>query len=201
MMHALPLRVRVSRLSFALATIATVAASASFAQSPTGISVLQGFVMDSIHGTPLVDAKVTIEGTNRFGMTTAEGRYRVDSIPPGPHRVVVTHPMLDTAALQMRTPEYPFAAGKAHELDLAVPTGDRLVASMCNAAQRSLGPAAMVGGGAVRIDGSKSLKRWICESSALAMTWWKPGSLGSLPGVGPGMIGVQTPFGCRRRTP
>ncbi len=145
MMHALPLRVRVSRLSFALATIATVAASASFAQSPTGISVLQGFVMDSIHGTPLVDAKVTIEGTNRFGMTTAEGRYRVDSIPPGPHRVVVTHPMLDTAALQMRTPEYPFAAGKAHELDLAVPTGDRLVASMCNAAQRSLGPAAMVG--------------------------------------------------------
>lgn len=145
MMHALPLRVRVSRLSFVLATIATVAASASFAQAPTGISVLQGFVMDSIHGTPLADAKVAIEGTNRFGMTTAEGRYRVDSIPPGPHRVVVTHPMLDTAGLQMRTPEYPFAAGKAHELDLAVPTGDRLVASMCNPAQRNLGPAAMIG--------------------------------------------------------
>jgi len=151
MMHALPFRVRVPRSAFALAVIATLAASAASAQNPTppasstGVSVLQGFVMDSIHGSPLVNAKVTIEGTNRSGMTTAEGQYRIDSIPPGPHRVVVTHPMLDTAGLQMRTPEYPFVAGKAHDLDLAVPTGQRLVASMCNSAQRNLGPAAMVG--------------------------------------------------------
>jgi hypothetical protein len=151
MKHALPLRIRASRLSFALVTMALVAATTSSAQTPTppasstGISVLQGFVIDSIHGTPLVAAKVTVEGTGRSGMTTAEGQYRVDSIPPGPHRVVVTHPMLDTAGLTMRTPEYQFVAGKAHDLDLAIPTGDRLVASMCNPAQRNLGPAAMVG--------------------------------------------------------
>ena len=40
------------------------------------------------------------------------GRYRIDSIPPGPHRVVVTHPLLDTVGLQMRTPAYPFAAAR-----------------------------------------------------------------------------------------
>ena len=148
MMHAPLFRVRAARSAFALATLAIVAASALSAQTPpasTGVSVLQGFVMDSIHGVPLANAKVTIEGTNRSGMTTAEGQYRIDSIPPGPHRVVVTHALLDTAGLSMRTPEYPFAAGKAHDLDLAIPTGDRLVASMCNPAQRNLGPAAMVG--------------------------------------------------------
>jgi len=148
MMHVPLFRVRAARSAFALATLAIVAASALPAQTPpasTGVSVLQGFVMDSIHGVPLANAKVTIEGTNRSGMTTAEGQYRIDSIPPGPHRVVVTHALLDTAGLSMRTPEYPFAAGKAHDLDLAIPTGDRLVASMCNPAQRNLGPAAMVG--------------------------------------------------------
>lgn len=149
MMHAPLLRVRAARLAFALATLALVAASPLSAQTPpatsAGVSVLQGFVMDSIHGVPLANAKVTIEGTTRSGMTTAEGQFRIDSIPPGPHRVVVTHALLDTAGLSMRTPEYPFAAGKAHDLDLAIPTGDRLVASMCNPAQRNLGPAAMIG--------------------------------------------------------
>jgi hypothetical protein len=150
MMHALSLPARAARLAFALATF-TIAAPSLSAQVPTspatstGVSVLQGFVMDSIHGSPLANAKVTIEGTSRSGMTTAEGQYRIDSIPPGPHRVIVTHPMLDTAGLSMRTPEYPFTAGKAHDLDLAIPTGERLVASMCNPAQRNLGPAAMVG--------------------------------------------------------
>jgi len=149
MTHAPLFRVRAARSAFALATLAIVAASTLSAQTPpaasTGVSVLQGFVMDSIHGVPLANAKVTIEGTTRSGMTTAEGQYRIDSIPPGPHRVVVTHALLDTAGLSMRTPEYPFAAGKAHDLDLAIPTGERLVASMCNPAQRNLGPAAMVG--------------------------------------------------------
>jgi hypothetical protein len=146
MMHALPPRLRVSCLAFALLTIATVSSAQTPAPaSSAGVSVLQGFVMDSIHGTPLAHAKVSIEGTSRSGMTTAEGQYRIDSIPPGPHRVVVTHPVLDTAGLTMRTPEYPFVGGKAHDLDLAIPTGDRLVASMCSPAQRNLGPAAMVG--------------------------------------------------------
>jgi hypothetical protein len=149
MMHALSLRVRTLRVSFAVATAAIVATSALSAQTPpassTAGSVLQGFVMDSIHGTPLAGAKVTIEGTSRSAMTTAEGQYRIEDIPAGPHRVVVTHPMLDTAGLTMRTPEYPFVAGKAHSLDLAIPTADRIVASICSPAQRNLGPAAMIG--------------------------------------------------------
>ena len=87
--------------------------------------------MDSIHGSPLANAKVMIEGTSRTGMTTAEGQYRIDSIPPGPHRVVVTHALLDTVGLSMRTPEYQFKAGIAHDLDLAIPPGEKIASAIC----------------------------------------------------------------------
>jgi hypothetical protein len=45
----------------------------------------------------------------------------------------------------MRTPAYPFAAGQAHDLDLAIPPAEKFAMAICNSAQRTLGPAAMVG--------------------------------------------------------
>jgi len=138
MTHAIILGIRAPRTALAAVTLlASLSAFPLSAQTPastTGVSVLQGFVMDSIHNAPLADARVTVEGTNRSGMTTAEGRYRIDSIPPGPHRVVVTHALLDTVGLSMRTPAYPFAAGQAHELDLAVPPAEKIAIAICNSA-------------------------------------------------------------------
>src|SRR5262245_53528786 len=66
-----------------LAVIAsrTVEAQATPTAAKPGFSVLQGFVIDSVHNTPLVNAQVAIEGTNRKGRTTDEGRFRIDSIP------------------------------------------------------------------------------------------------------------------------
>jgi len=148
-MHAILIGIRASRSALATAAlIAGLAPLSLAAQTPTpatGGSVLQGFVMDSIHNAPLVDALVAVEGTGKSGKTTAEGRYRIENIPPGSHRVVVTHPLLDTVGLQMRTPAYPFAAGQAHDLDLAIPPGEKIAMAICNSAQRNLGPAAMVG--------------------------------------------------------
>ncbi|MEP6492732.1 MAG: carboxypeptidase-like regulatory domain-containing protein [bacterium] len=154
MTEATPFALRASRrvlaAAVAAATLLVNAAHQNLgAQSApatsTGFSVLQGFVIDSIHGGPLVNASVMIEGTTRVGMTTAEGRYRVDSIPPGSHRVVIVHPLLDTIGIQMRTPAYPFAAGKAHDLDLYIPSGEKLASQLCNPAQRQRGPAVMIG--------------------------------------------------------
>ena len=149
MTHAIILGIRAPRTALAsVALLASLSAASVVAQTPaasTGVSVLQGFVMDSIHNSPLVAARVMVEGTDRIGMTTAEGRYRIDSIPPGPHRVIVTHALLDTVGLSMRTPVYQFAAGQAHDLDLAIPPSEKFATAICNSAQRSLGPAAMVG--------------------------------------------------------
>ena len=134
----------------AVASLFLLAASALSAQNTqpaltSGLSVLQGFVMDSVHDTPLANAMITVEGTGRVGKTTDDGRFRIDSIPPGSHRVLVLHPLLDTLGLSMRTPAYQFAAGQQHQLDLAVPGGDHLASLLCTPAQRTRGPAIMLG--------------------------------------------------------
>lgn len=128
----------------------TVAASRSLGaqnapSAPTQLSALQGFVLDSIHDGGLANAVVIVEGTGRSGITQADGRFRVDSVPMGQHRIMVMHPVLDTLGVVMRTPD-PFDFKNAmHTLDLSLPSGERLAAVFCSAAQRQRGPAIMIG--------------------------------------------------------
>src|SRR5262249_60063417 len=101
------------------------AISAASAQSGTppaaaGLASVKGFLIDSVHNGALAKALVVVEGANRSGATDADGHYRIDSIPPGPHLVTVLHPLLDTLALLMRTPEFNFAAGEVRDLDLSI---------------------------------------------------------------------------------
>jgi hypothetical protein len=153
-MQATPSALRVLRWTrtaavawFALAAAPKLGAQATPLTPPAGaLSVLQGFVMDSIHDTPLAKAVVIVEGTDRNGITTAEGRFRVDSIPPGPHRITVMHSLLDTIGITMRTPAYTFVAGQVHELELAVPGGSRLaLVRGCTPAMLQRGPGVMLG--------------------------------------------------------
>jgi Carboxypeptidase regulatory-like domain len=151
-MKATPSAIVARRWALAAAVASSIVAPSRFlaaqaAPTPAspGFSALQGFVTDSVHNGPLPKAMVTIEGAGRVAVTDADGRYRIDSIPAGKHRVVVTHPLLDTLGLVMRTPEYPFGVNEAHELDLAVPTGEQVSTALCTPAQRTRGPAIMVG--------------------------------------------------------
>lgn len=143
---------RWTRAAAAVAWLATAAVPALGAQAtpptpPAGaVSTLQGFVMDSIHDTPLAKAVVIIEGTGRNGITTEEGRFHIDSIPPGSHRVMVLHALLDTIGISMRTPAYNFVGGQVHELELSVPGGTRLAQVRgCTPAMLQRGPAVMLG--------------------------------------------------------
>jgi Carboxypeptidase regulatory-like domain len=152
MIKAIPSALRSAcRLVVAVAAVALSAPGRVGAQTvpkaaTTGaFTTLQGFVMDSVHGAPLVNAKVSIVGTTRSSVTDADGHYRIDSIPPGSHSVVVEHPVLDTIGVQMRTPAYAFGAGESRDLDLAIPTAERIATAFCTSAMRMRGPAAMVG--------------------------------------------------------
>lgn len=120
------------------------AAAAAGAQSP-GFAQLQGFIIDSVHNGPLAKAVVIVEGVSRQTMTDADGHFVIDSIPAGQHRVMVLSPVLDTLGFSMRTPPHTFTAGKTDELDLSIPSPERIANLICSAAQRNLGPAAMVG--------------------------------------------------------
>jgi Carboxypeptidase regulatory-like domain/TonB-dependent Receptor Plug Domain len=110
-----------------------------------GVSFLYGTVVDSLHGALLTGALVRVDGAPREGITDSEGKYRIDSIPPGAHRLIVMHPVLDTVGISLVTPPLIFKAGEASQMDLAVPSAESLVNILCPAARRQMGPAALVG--------------------------------------------------------
>jgi hypothetical protein len=154
MTQATPSAKGVRRWVYAVAAASLVAASALQAQNtppaaapaPAGaLSTLEGFVMDSIHDAPLARAVIVIEGTGRNAITTAEGKYRVDSIPVGKHRVLLMHPMLDTIGGPLANGPYDFVGGRTHQLELSVPSGERIASILCTPAQRARGPAVMLG--------------------------------------------------------
>lgn len=119
--------------------------AAQAAPAASGLSALKGMVVDSLHDVPLANATILIEGTSRAAKSNVDGLYRIDSIPPGKHRVVMMHPLLDTLGVNMRTPEYNFVAGSTHELDIPIPGPRTLVAHVCTSAQQTLGPAVLLG--------------------------------------------------------
>lgn len=141
---------RASRWGLAAAVVCclilpTRVARAQTAPAASGFSSLQGFVIDSIHSGPLAKAVVLVEGTDRSAVTDAGGHYKLDSIPPGKHRVALLNPLLDTLGIQIRTPELTFTAGESRDLDLPIPSAQRIASVLCTPAQRNRGPAVMIG--------------------------------------------------------
>lgn len=59
-----------------------------FAVAP-GATVLTGRLVDSFTGQPLAGARVVVDGTAIEAETDADGRFRVEGVPPGAQRVLV----------------------------------------------------------------------------------------------------------------
>ena len=106
---------------------------------------LQGVAIDSIHGEPLVNALVQVDGTSRAAITDSLGRFLVDSVPPGEHRIALDHPILDTLGIMLSTQPMTFAANEVTRMVIAVPSGEFLASRFCTPARRNLGPGVLVG--------------------------------------------------------
>lgn len=106
---------------------------------------LFGTVFDSVRNAPLVGATVFVLGTSRIGATNERGLFTVDSIPPGMHKVHISHELLDSLGITMVTDSFDLAAGDRKILELGVPSGESLVALSCTPATRRLGPSAIIG--------------------------------------------------------
>jgi hypothetical protein len=106
---------------------------------------LQGVAVDSIHGTPLVNAVIQLAGTDRLGMTDSLGRFLIDSVPPGSYKVEVDHAILDTLGILLSTAPMQFAANEVTRVLIAVPSQEFLAARFCPPARRALGPGVLVG--------------------------------------------------------
>lgn len=133
---------------------------------------VRGLVLDSLHGTPLIGALIRIDGQPREAMSDSIGEYHLDSIPPGAHKLVVFHPLLDTLGIALVTPQITLAAGKREIVDLGVPSSQRLVQLLCPAARMVLGPAALIG--FVRDADTEAP----AEGSKVSLLWYESDPLG-----------------------
>jgi hypothetical protein len=140
---------------------------------------LQGVAFDSVHSEALVGAMLQIEGTSRFAIADSLGRFLVDSIPPGTHRVLIDHPILDTLGLQLVTSPMTFTANEVTHTVIALPGGDNLVERFCPPARRSLGPGALVG--RVREPDSDVA----AEGARVSFVWYDPDPPGLPMGLHP----------------
>jgi hypothetical protein len=140
---------RATLLNLAALACVAVAPSARAQSAPaapgSGLSTITGVIVDSLHRSPLAHANVYVEGTDRMGVSDDGGHYVVDSIPAGKHRVHILHPVLDTVGITLRTPDLDFVAGQTRTLDISVPGPQFITSRLCNAAQLTRGPAALVG--------------------------------------------------------
>jgi hypothetical protein len=111
----------------------------------TGHAVVTGVAVDSVRGGYLRGAMVTVSGTQRSAVTDSSGRFRIDSVAPGPRHLELIHPLLDSIGLRVRSPERNLVAGDTTVFILAVPAPKTIVATKCTADDLTRGNAALVG--------------------------------------------------------
>jgi len=135
------MRVSIIALLFA----ASVAVAQSPASSTKTFAVIEGVAVDSLHQDVLRGALLTVQGTSAAAITDSLGRFRIDSIPPGTHRVEVAHALLDSIGIALLTPPLNLDAGQQLHLVVAIPSVKTVIAARCTPAEQRVGPGALLG--------------------------------------------------------
>ena len=128
----------------ALALAPAVVTSQQTAPS-SGHAVVTGVAVDSVRGGYLRGAIVSVSGTSLSAITDSAGRFRIDSVAPGARHLEVMHPLLDSIALRVRSPERQLDAGDTTSFILAIPSPATIVATKCTPEEMARGAAAVVG--------------------------------------------------------
>lgn len=114
--------------AIAAALFSVVLAASAHAQRE-GVS-LRGIIFDSLRGQPMRDAFVSLAGRAQVATTDSRGRFRFDSVEPGPHRIVAQHPVLDSIGLSGLSARATVANGGS-EVRLAIPSFATLWRAVC----------------------------------------------------------------------
>ena len=104
----------------------------SAAPNPAVSSGFMGIVYDSLRGRPLAGAVVGVVGTTRRGTTDARGLYRIDSIATGRYRLLLSHPLLDTLALEIVSPPFDLQNSQHVLVALAIPSAATIRQVVCS---------------------------------------------------------------------
>ena len=108
--------------------------SACVAISPIALSAqgkISGTVFDSLRSrAPLANATVVLIERSRYATTDADGRFTIDSVPPGKYTISFSHPVLD--ALDLVLPPQAIEVGASTAtVRLATPSEGTAYALLC----------------------------------------------------------------------
>ncbi len=102
---------------------------AAFAQPAKRVTV-SGLAFDSLRGTPLANAFVTIAERSRSTTSDAKGRFVFDTLPPGTYTFAMQHAVFDSLGLSGATSRAVVTDGRAL-VTLAVPSFTTLWRAVC----------------------------------------------------------------------
>ena len=111
-----------------------------------GTGSIMGAAVDSMHDGMLAGARVTVVGMpSRVALTTDNGAFRIDSIPPGRYVLELSHPVLDSLGIHVASDTLNVVAGEIQTIELAVPGVHTLVRTVCTPAKLRFGPGVILG--------------------------------------------------------
>jgi hypothetical protein len=114
--------------------------------------VLAGVVWDSIQAQPLAGAEVSLTGTPYRSVTDSIGRFAMMELPEGVYRTGISHPVLDSLGLAFPGIEVEIAQDGVTDIEMAIPSIETLLASVCESTEEEPNTFALVG--TVRLRGS-----------------------------------------------
>lgn len=122
-------------MSVLLAVVSAGAAGSSAAGQDTGRTTggIVGSVFDSTTSAPLANARVAVVGTALVAESNEEGRFRLDGVPVGEHRVVYFHQRLATLGLGATPVQVLVDNESVSPVTLAVPSRSTILSAWCSA--------------------------------------------------------------------
>ena len=137
--------VRRHRITLLLASVACLGLLPGGARAQSSPAILRGVVFDSTTMEPLGGARVAVLGTTAVTNADANGRFELDSVPPGSHWVSFFHPRLQALGVSPPSQQVAFRSGEAEDVVLAVPSDRTLLMGWCMAEQPGRGYGALAG--------------------------------------------------------
>ena len=94
-------------------------------------ATLRGIVTDSLRASAVVGARVFLSGTTFAAITSEDGSFTIDAIPPGKYTASVLTPRFDSLLLDPPARELTLSAGQEEHVDFAIPALRTVSTRLC----------------------------------------------------------------------
>ena len=109
------------------------------------LATISGVALDSIRGGYLRNAVISVRGTDRHTLTDSAGRFRIDSVSPGEHSLLIRHALLDSVGLSVVTRPQTILPGQSISMVVSTPAPATVMSAKCPSATRLPGRSVIVG--------------------------------------------------------